>query len=82
MSKNLIRKNFKLSSIYDINKSRTKGFPCTVAQNPKQVANDSDILITGGNSTNFSSKNDKCCCSYSCCGWVTLFLLENDLKMT
>ena len=47
VTKNLLRQDFKVTTILDINKDKCSNYPCKVVETPKQVAEEVDITITG-----------------------------------
>ena len=47
MANNLLKHNYKLTTILDINKDKCSNYPCKVAETPRQVAEECDITVTG-----------------------------------
>ena len=47
VTKNLLSKNFKVTSIYDINQAQCEGYGCKIAKTPREVMEENDIVITG-----------------------------------
>ena len=57
VTKNLLRQDFKVTTILDINKDKCSNYPCKVVETPKQVAEEVDITITGTISIDFKSND-------------------------
>ena len=47
MANNLLKHNYKLTTVLDINKDKCSNYPCKVAETPRQVAEECDITVTG-----------------------------------
>ena len=47
MTKNLLKSNYKVTTILDIDASKCSNYPCKVASSPRQLAEEVDVTITG-----------------------------------
>ncbi len=48
VTKNLLAKNYKVTSLYDVHKSRCEEFAsCKIAKTPREITEENDIIITG-----------------------------------
>jgi len=47
VTKNLLANNYKVTSIYDIDVNRCKDYGCKIAESPRQITEENDIIITG-----------------------------------
>jgi len=46
VANNLLKHNYKLTTVLDINKDKCSNYPCKVAETPRQVAEECDITVT------------------------------------
>ena len=47
VTKNLLAKNYKVTSLYDVHASRCDDYGCKIAKTPREVTEENDIIITG-----------------------------------
>ena len=47
VTKNLLKSNYKVTTILDVDKAKCSGYPCKVASSPRQLTEEVDITITG-----------------------------------
>jgi len=46
VTKNLLKSNYKVTTILDVDKAKCSGYPCKVASSPRQLTEEVDITIT------------------------------------
>lgn len=46
VTKNLLKANYKVTSVLDIDQARCKNYPCKVAKSPRELVEEVDITIT------------------------------------
>ena len=47
VTKNLLKSDYKVTAILDVHEAKCKDYPCKVAANAREIAEEVDITITG-----------------------------------